>query len=135
MATDLYETYSDYPIIYQDVKDGLDSGQDIFTLVDKYIKPTDVTLDCALLLFMGWCIREIETLSSDIVAINVMATWIMTIMYRTNYDKSIHPSIRLALAVADIDGVLSLDHDCTPHDLMTEAIKHVLVLIERDAKK
>ena len=135
MATDLYETYSDYPQTYQAVKRGLEKGDSIFDLVDKYIKPKDIYLESALLLFMGWCIREIEYPAEDIVAVNVMATWLMVITYKKNHEKSISPSIRLALAVADIDGILSLDHECTPHDLMTAAIKHVLVLIEKDFNK
>ena len=135
MATDLYETYSDYPQTYQAVKRGLEKGDSIFDLVDKYIKPKYIYLESALLLFMGWCIREIEYPAEDIVAVNVMATWLMVITYKKNHEKSISPSIRLALAVADIDGILSLDHECTPHDLMTAAIKHVLVLIEKDSNK
>lgn len=135
MATDLYETYSDYPQTYQAVKKGLENGDSIFDLVDKYIKPKDVYPECALLLFMGWCIRELEYPSEDIVAVNVMATWLMAITYKKDHDKTIPPSIRLALAVADIDGLLSLDHECIPHDLMIAAIKHVLVLIEKDSKK
>lgn len=134
MATDLYEVYSDYPKVYTEIKKGLENGKSIYTLTNNYIKPSGLDLELALKLFIDWCINELDNPSEDIVAVNVMATWLIVIAYGNRHDPSITPSVRLAIAVAEVDGILSLTLDSTPVDLMTAAIKQVLEIIKKDTK-
>lgn len=134
MATDLYEFYSSYPKIYKEIKRGLEDGESIYSLANDHLKPAGLRLELALKLFIDWCINELDNPSEDIVAVNVLATWLLVITYGHRHDPSIRADIRLAIAVAEVDGILSLTLDGSPVDLMTAAIKQVLEIIKKDSE-